>query len=443
MNKLSKNIFIVLFLFSLIFSTGCVPKRIVWNSSGTYAAVLGDEGELYIADPEGNITDKLINSAFIIEWFDDNKTFLTAEPTKINTWSQATQLLPEKAQEKIKETAQKLYKENIISDWKKQKGLMQDDSNFTNAVKVYIRDNKPEKATEEIIQSWKTADFTIYSIKQYRWQEEKLEFQNVVFINTDIIWDIQLSPDNSKIAFTHSDNNTATTLSAINLKNQKLLNVDTGVSMYPDWSADGKSLIYGKTASKEFDNATLGTIKSVVVCDNENKLVDTIIYGKDLANVMITGLAKVCCLDDGSIIFSSLKTILPVTPDNNSDQPLLFMLEPDRHKSIVSLITKNALNDIAGYDLNFFEVSPDNKYISFIDHDSRVAVLEIATGKVTIMQGEDIGDLESLPSWRSSGELSYFSKNENGDYIAIHKPGEPPANMSINWTEQAKADILN
>src|SRR5262249_54109095 len=63
----------------------------------------------------------------------------------------------------------------------------------------------------------------------------------------------------------------------------------------------------------------------------------------------------------------------------------------------------------------FFELSPDGRYLSIPFDDGRVSVLDIATGEAQLVQpdadtsGDGSGDLKlvTVPTWRTATELTF------------------------------------
>ena len=447
MSNKMKFAFILLISVSFIIFTGCIPKRVVWQPSGKWAAIFGDEGRMYFCDENGNLTEQKYQDVMQAEWFANNKDIAIERQKTVNNWSEAEKILNKHDRDLITKKADELIGDKILDKWNGPKGMFSTEDNMLKAVKVYLRDKAPEKISKELFDSWKKQNFDLYCLEICSWDNQVFKYKETMLNSISIIWSTKISPDNKKILYTHSDLSLETIkLSAIDIDSKQILDIDETVSMYPDWSADGKSAVYAKIEVKDdvqgFDDMTIGSLKSAIICNKEGRLINKVKKHTQYSSIALNGLAKVRCLKDGKIIFSSIELpSLPCIPDDITEQPLLFMIEPGKHKAIIPLISKSTYYEIAGYDLNLFEVSPDNKYISFIDHDSRVAVLEIATGDVTILQGEKIGDIASIPSWRSNDELCYFSENENGDYVALQKTGEPAKDLSASWPKEIRDDI--
>ena len=441
-NKL-KIVFMALISISLLMLNGCFPKRVVWNPSGQYAAVLGEEGAFYITDSEGNLSEKLYDNVFRIEWFDDNQNFLVAKQDKIENWHQAETKLSKANRDEIIKAAQATHGGNVITEWKANRGMFSSNDNIEDAVKVYIRDVTPEMASNDIIKSWNNTTFDIFCVEKCSWKNKQFKVEKELFNTREIIWDMRISPDEKNLMYTQSSQSIETiALKAYSFENQNILLIDNMVSMYPDWSTDSKSVFYVKIESEEYDDMVIGNLKSATISNDQGELLKETSKYKQVLTLAINGLAKVRCLEDGRIIFSAMEISLPGNTEDFSEQPLLFMIEPGKHKSIVPLVPKNSFHQIAGYDLNFFEMSPDKKYVSMIDHESRVAVMELATGDITVMQPDDLGEIKTVPTWRGQNELCYYSKNENGDFVAIHKPGTPASNLSIEWSDDVKKEIF-
>jgi Tol biopolymer transport system component len=219
------------------------------------------------------------------------------------------------------------------------------------------------------------------------------------------------------------------------------------VAVSPDWSPDGHSLVYITTAntnSAESD-LTLGVLARRRIVNEAGQL-EIQKTQDELAGLLFNGQTRVRCLKDGRILFASEEWRLPVTTNDLPQRQQLFALDPDRQATLSRLVPRSTHEMLPG-DLNFFEVSPDEKRVAVVGDKSMVAVLTLASGNVDVLQGGKEGDLKSIPCWRSATELCYVAMETartNGQKaeVVLWQPGKTNV-LSRNWPEAARKGFLD
>jgi hypothetical protein len=129
---------------------------------------------------------------------------------------------------------------------------------------------------------------------------------------------------------------------------------------------------------------------------------------------------------------NNCKTSPPPTPKTTT--PVLFSIHPGKQSTVSRVVTHMSEPDL-GDAPSFFELSPDTTHLSVPFKDGRVSILDLATGKVDLVQPLAIGDsqsgdqLTSVPTWRPTapgGELTFIQPQEkNGPPHRSH-PLLPP-----------------
>ncbi|MBN2844067.1 MAG: hypothetical protein JXM68_13350, partial [Sedimentisphaerales bacterium] len=148
------------------------------------------------------------------------------------------------------------------------------------------------------------------------------------------------------------------------------------------------------------------------------------------------------CLADGKILFSSLEANLPLVAQDLSDQMQLFVLDTKLTSGVNHVILRSNMDKLAGYDLNFFELSGNEQFVSLVTHDGQVSVLDLRTGVVTEIQSEPGSDIRSLPAWRGDTELCYYTQSEETNInkrvtlLDLNGPLDNKRYLSTNWPEE-------
>jgi dipeptidyl aminopeptidase/acylaminoacyl peptidase len=190
--------------------------------------------------------------------------------------------------------------------------------------------------------------------------------------------------------------------------------ISSNVAANPDWSADGRDVVFVRGVE---DNKLLATLRRVRVIGDNGQIAA---HGyDDLAGLLFDSGTRVRCLGDGRIIFSSVEVTLPATPDDVGQRVELFAVEPGKQATVSRLLTSKALAEV-GDSAQYFEVSPDGSRVSIPDRTGTVDVVDLATGAVTPVQGKTFpkpaqgdGALSAVPTWRGNDELTFVAPGEN------------------------------
>jgi Tol biopolymer transport system component len=229
------------------------------------------------------------------------------------------------------------------------------------------------------------------------------------------------------------------------VKQPGLVEVTTGASLLPDWTPDSRSLVYDQGmmgGAPDADQASLGLIVMRSVRNAEGAIAISE-KTKELAGVLHDGKTRVRCLKDGRILFNGYDLKLPLSgADLKELKQQLFMLDPQRHASLVHVVPV-PLQDNISEELVFFEVSPDESQVLFLSKERyTVDVLTIATGEIEEVAQRDENKSAGLPSWRAQGEVVYFKgypsidgKKPARSFEIVVKKGKEERILSSSWSD--------
>ncbi|HEY2343101.1 MAG TPA: hypothetical protein VGH90_08745, partial [Chthoniobacteraceae bacterium] len=190
--------------------------------------------------------------------------------------------------------------------------------------------------------------------------------------------------------------------------------VDSG-AIQADWTPDGQQLVYAKSSGDLKGAATeprLGSISRRRVRDEAGAILTELGGTEELASITFVPFnSHVACLADGRILFAAVATRLPALQKDMPKSASLFVLQPDRSPAIRRIVSENA---------DYFVLSPDSKQAAIPGEKGALAIVSLATGEMTKIQGA-LPDYEEtkkladesvdpmLPSWRNNKEISYIA----------------------------------
>ncbi len=443
--------------------TGCYPKRIVWSPDGQTAAICSDHG-LFFANAQGTLGTRMYDRVVRAQWFPDSKHLAIVNDLYALTWNDVEDKIPENQWEVLVRYARALDHVKDQAQWQAEISRLRNkygiSENEIRGIKLYIRDNKPGSFPTELIDSWQDeCDFHCYSLRIGLWQKNTFSITKTLFSSPQQIWDIRVSPKGRVLAFTtiytkkqDGEDHNIHSLWVADAEKNKVILLDTNVTLYPDWDAQGTSLVY----IRSLDNiSAIGTLLLSPVCDQRGILLsDSLSPPVPLTGLVVNEHAKVRCLSDGRIIFSSVEITLPFIQDDIPRFPQIFILDTKQQATITRLIPRSVLPQINGYNLSFFEVSPDESTLAFPDDKGRVAALSLSTGEFIVLQNADLDKLSAIPVWRYPSDLCYVDKpakilrTTNAYKEVVLRTITPdnrwgnPRSISQNWSDTAKNEWL-
>ena len=453
---------------SILWLSGCYPKRIVWTPDGRWAAVSTDNG-LFFIDPNGKIVDTLPGRVLHARWSPDGRHLAIERHLYAQQWKDVETSLPKPCRDELVQYAQPLLTVKNKDEWQTRITMLRNidkiSKNHIHGIKLYLRDNAPEDFPKDLIASWKDdCDFNCYSLQLGVWKHQTFTLQKTLFSSAQRIWDMTFSRKGQVLAFTTAileeedddDIHHPSSLWAVDIKTEELILLDRNIALYPDWGPQGSFLYYTRSVEETPDDHTISTILKIRVCDPNGAL-----YNSDqekptaIVGLLANDFTRVHCLSDGRILFSSIEVTLPAISKDVPDYTQLFLFDPQRPTTLTRLIPRGVLPQTHDYDLDFFEVSPDEHFISFPEGHGRVAVLSIQTGEFKILQHADLNTLITVPVWRAPSDLCYIdqcvSKDEPASKDSLKQvvlqevkanAWQTPRSISTHWPLHVKKDWL-
>ncbi|HOF18677.1 MAG TPA: hypothetical protein PK082_07185, partial [Phycisphaerae bacterium] len=223
------------------------------------------------------------------------------------------------------------------------------------------------------------------------------------------------------------------------------------------WSPDGRHLAYASAnlpKSRDGDTLRLGTISRSEIIDDTGRMPpsDMPFPREDLAGILFHEEAKVTCLPDGRILFSSVELDLPATTADMPQQMSLFCVNP-KQPTVTRLLPRQAQAQLVE-PLMYFSVSPNGKSAAILGNKGQVSVVSLETGKArTIVESQPNGPNSlAVPVWRSDTELtfiappnSHFNDTGRPEVVTVELTGQGPPTarcLSKDWSQEVRLGIL-
>jgi hypothetical protein len=223
------------------------------------------------------------------------------------------------------------------------------------------------------------------------------------------------------------------------------------VASYPDWTADGRSLVYVQasgTASGK-DDLLLGVLVQSGVLD-ANSRINIATEQNYLAGWIFSDSSRVRCLQDGRILFNAAEVNLPMAAEEYGEQrEQLFAVDLAHQPTLVRMIPRKKEQDLP-QSLTFFEVSPDERQVLFGTFKGHVCLLTLATGEVQEIQAGVKDNLQGAPVWRKSGEFTYTRRTVTKDggkpvreAEVILRSGKTEKVLSQSWPDAMVNELFS
>lgn len=422
---MNKYISGLLGMLASLLLAGCFPEQhVIWSPDGKQAVVVTkNDGELYLCDENGTLSPKQMNSILYVAWRPDSRGLVLVKTQTITAWAEAENALFPKEQEELKaaaDTAHQMYAAgNKLSEAINaacETGAVNYPKNF---IKLYLIQQYPELAPKLEPKEALHADLMIIQLAEV--QNGTIIPGRVLSRTALPLCNLRVSPQNRIAACTAGEE--LLNLYAVSMEETApLRQVATQVSLYPDWSADGRHLVYATGGASIWvdDELQLGAIARREVADDDGQLLPEFPERNELVGVIFNGFTRIRCLPDGGIVFSALEIQLPATAGDMPENMTLFRIDPERLPSVTRLIPRSIEHRL-GDESMLFEFSPDGKQIALPDCEDGVGVLTVATGELYVIPDEEKKTTSENPgpakfqSWRYPGELCVSREVQLGE----------------------------
>jgi hypothetical protein len=434
-------------VLTTIILSGCLPeKRVVWSPDGRWAAVRGNEA-LYLCDAAGKLSPRLVETVASVAWLPDSRHLILSRSESTRSWDQVAAVLSDERRQELEARGVRLRQELLAHEGKwegfKPQSLEGLTSGETVAVFVYVLDRQSEGLAEKLGEKWgdvKKIEATIALLQIAAVRDNgSLELGRVLARSVDAFDELRVASHGKTVAFRWpmSGGDQTYHLYCLPLDGSASpAEVALHTSMFSDWSADGRYLVYAATKGPVpdgSDDLRLGTLARRKVCGEDGSLLATLPEAEELAGIVFQREVRVRCLRDGRVLFATLETQLPCTAKDMPQRAGLFAVDPERQPGVTRMIPREAEGELPDA-LVLFEVSPDQQHVCIPAMDGRIAVLTLATGDVWEVLGQtEVDHLRIEPTWRSTDELCF---------AAVPGPkeakGRPQIELArLDWTARA------
>lgn len=457
-----KNLVKTALILSCLWVVGCLPsERLGWSPDGKCLAVVTPAG-LRLSTPDGLLSPATCEGVHAAAWLPDSSGLVVMRQTELDSWDAAKALVPaaeatriEELAEGIPDLATALLKVTGGDDDKLEPllqafgfrdlellGLAYHCALQTRraALEAALASHGTAKLVKELLEA--KPSFKVNEIAVVLTQgEQSLGAPRPLVRSLFPLGAPVPAPEYPLVAFTAGK-----TLRVVALDGSALLEVADSALGPCAWSPDGLSLVHlvptTPLPQAGEDDLMLAELRQNAVVDAAGNLLERCPLPTTLAAVAVAGPQRLAVLPDGRILFASMATTLPATPDSMAKGEQLFLLDPALG---IQARPVPVVVDPAGWSGSFqyFVLSPDGKMVAVVDGGSdAVALLELATGKVEIVAPDRGHKCRTLPAWRYHNELSFVAfPNENSERPEVMHltPGQPMRVLSGTW----EANIVN
>ena len=444
----------------LLLLSGCLEKHFVWSPDGTRAAVIAKDG-LHLCDPEGKLSPLLLPDVYLAAWLGDSQRLVVARERKVGAWAPVAGALGPERAAKVAAEADALWRnleaggqwEVLTNDLRQRKDVF--------VLMIYLRERYGEALHAKLnAGEWdevKSLQAEFSDLMEARIVGEQIETGTLLHEGLEKINDIRVAPGDRAVAFTTDqalDNSDECRLLVARLDATAAATVAEHTAAYPDWTADGRSLVYVQSSGGAKDDLRLGTLvrRGVLGADGRIEMAEK---PDELAGMIFGSTARVRCLRDGRILFNAAEFNLPIAAkDADVKCEDLFAWDGARQATLVRMIPRGEVENLPK-GLTFFEVSPDDQRVLVGGVDGEVSVLTLATGEVQEWQKAGDYNLMGAPVWRNAEEITFARRNPLLDgkrpdrwaeivrRRATPGPGDQEVVLSKDWSKEMLESVYS
>ncbi|HTW93621.1 MAG TPA: hypothetical protein VMD30_02430, partial [Tepidisphaeraceae bacterium] len=445
-----------------ILITGCIPDRFSWSPDGKWMTVLSYLG-LRVCDQSGNLQPGTVPNVGVAVWFPDSSRIMAASQRAVKTWAELQPILSPQQIDDVTAEAARLKSAAMAFDWSKgdwqaflQSFTFTVDDSLKAPVALYLAANADQEWNQKIPAERRKqlSDVTaeVYDVSVCTLGASGLATSGPIFSTLQNIYGIRISPTGKDAIVVTAkpdadQQNLPCQLIILSVDGSQSLPLTETSSWYPDWTTDGKSVVFATATAPFTKDASLGTLRREQVIGDDGQILLMPQNTEDLAGIVFSPLSRVRCLSDGRIIFASAQVTLPATPSDLPKRMELFSLSPGQQATVSRLFPWQTVEDM-GDGAQFFAISPDEKYVSIPDSSGKVDVITLATGEITVVQDKAFPNFDNnpqlvtVPSWRRGDELTFASPGNDPahmDVTVYSVPDQRQRNMSVTWPEALRS----
>ena len=431
---------------------GCLEQCVVWSPDGERAAVILDHG-LRLCGKDGKLTEVLVPNVNRVAWFGDSQQLVLARTHAEKTWAPLAQALgAERAAAFAAKSDAAWQRLRAGATWA-QIGASFDEKEL-RLVRIYLRERQGEALRAKLgAGDWASCEqqtIDVCELVAARCEGTTIVPGAPLYAGLGELKDIRVAPGDGAVAFTVEGllgRRDALQLMVMlaNTPGPATLVADR-VAVSPDWTPDGRALVYLQASGAPVgkDDLLLGVLVRRGVLEAAGKIkLDA--EPQPLAGAIFDDGSRVRCLKDGRVVFNAAELSLPVAAEDYGGQrQQLFALDPTRQSTLVRLIPRKCEEDLPGM-LNFFEVSPDERQVLIGSFRGGVSVLTLATGELQNIQsdGPKKQGIQGAPVWRRDGTVTYTrrtggtggAKPARAVEVVVRDGGKEQV-LSVGWPDE-------
>jgi hypothetical protein len=447
-------------LVAAVFVGGCLKERLAWSPDGKLAAILTADG-LHLCDATGKISPLLAPGAYRIAWLPDSQRLVLARKKEVRTFAEVAAALGPDRTRKLTTKAESVGK--MLKDLPRAKEMEKLLSDELGAdiwgVFAYLREQPPylKVLREKLGKDWNKDDETkpldLNEVVVARATATTLEFGPTLYVGLPEIHALRPSSGGRAVAFTmsaelspHPDTGICVLVAPADGSTPAAV-VATQSTTNPDWTPDGRSLVFFKAngSASTGDDLRLGALVQREVLDADGRI-QLAKESTDLAGLIFHQQNRVRCLRDGRVLFNASPFTLPTTGNKDNDREQFFLLDLASGTAVRPLIPNDQLEPLPKL-LSIFEVSPDGTQVMFCSDKADGWLFTLATGAVERFatglestKGAVAADNYPAPVWRGAGEITFLRRatsaagQTDGESLElVLRRGATDTVLSRNW----------
>ncbi len=418
-----------------------------WSPDGRHGALLIGH-DLYLTDQRGGLTSRLASDVYRAAWLPDSQRLILARIREVTTFTEITEALGAERAAAIARDAERLFQNTFRSD-----GSVNPDADLDlmlngdtgRAVAIYLREHHGETLRNalgddsDVIAS---ARATVYTLVAARIADQRIEVLSTLGAALTPIKSIRPSDDGRAVAFvTHgagmfADNIVRLYVASVERPATPVL-IATGTNEFPDWTRDGRSLLYLTASAADINIGALGCLVQREVVDDQGQIVSRPPGDFCLVHVVFHDAGKVRALPDGRVLFAAVDTRFPQPARALSQVERVFVFDP-LHPDSTPPLWPAAIGD-AG--LGFYDLSPDRTTLLYGTATGDIWRLTVASGDreelpLGLHREEYVRRDLPLALW-SGPDAIVYSRYVNDELRLIRRRAESETVLNSAWPRPA------
>ncbi|HEY9755509.1 MAG TPA: hypothetical protein V6C97_10130 [Oculatellaceae cyanobacterium] len=413
--------FCTVFLLTACDSTDLIQ----WSPDGKRVAVLASDG-LRLGDETGKLSAPVDESICALRWFPDSNRAVVKTCVLVTKWADLRKILSQREQGEIQIAARKIWRSGRISS--SLAGVPAQEAC------VYLGSLYGQQAVKN---RFKLDECSMSVVVHYLRvlnlsKNERVDKSLILWRSVADINDMRMSPKGTAVVMAVESSDTKKVdepcdnrVMVLPVKGGPARVVAIPVNGLPDWTPDGKSLVYilkpivdlrriGKGRKDATEPMWVFKLQRREVADADGNLLSRFAPPETLVDLVDVTDAQAHCLPDGSVIFKAKQRAYP-SVGSAKLREYLYRLKPDHN-----------LETILGSDklfergLAFFQPNQDGSKIVFWEYPhSQISVLDVASGQSKDLEKESSEELKLDPQWRTRDELCYPARNPTNQKPAM------------------------